>query len=69
MYENLGFRIAAFDMPTDRIQKILDYTTDVPLHESGTAVAEFGLRDYKNPSEEASKAIAKLKRKRQRASK
>jgi hypothetical protein len=38
------------------------YTTTVPLHESGTAAAEHGLRDLLDPSDAAIAAIRKLDR-------
>lgn len=37
-----------------------EYTTDVPLHESGRAAAMHGLRDLHEPSEEANRAIDKV---------
>lgn len=42
---------------------VLDYTTDVPLFESGAAAAEHGMKDIMKPSENAGKVIRKMVRK------
>lgn len=43
----------------------IEYTTDVPLHPSGKAAAEHGMKDYRQPSERAQETIEKIVRKRQ----
>ena len=41
----------------------INYQTTVPLHPSGTAAAEHGMKDYTNPPEKAREAITKIVRK------
>lgn len=42
----------------------LDYTTDVPLFESGAAAARHGMKDIESPSEAAIAVMDKIDRKR-----
>lgn len=42
----------------------LDYTTDVPLFETGAAAAEHGMKQYTAPGQDAARAISKITRKR-----
>lgn len=59
--ESLALRLAS-----DRIDwdATLGYTTTVPLHPSGAAAAEHGMKDYTHPPERAREAIKKIVRKR-----
>lgn len=66
MFDSLGFRIAAAMGRITNVEAVLDYTTDVPLFESGTEAAEHGLRDVAEPDDDARRAIAKLKAKQER---
>jgi hypothetical protein len=38
----------------------LDYTTDVPLFESGAAAAEHGMKNFRKPREDAMLVISKI---------
>lgn len=64
--DTLALRFAVIDGRLDyaTIEKILDYTTDVPLFSTGTEAAERGLRDIAAPSGEARRTMAKLERRR-----
>lgn len=65
MRNNLGLRIAAsmHAISIEDFQAALDYTTDVPLHESGAAACEHGLANIADPDPKAQRAIDKLTRK------
>ena len=39
---------------------VLDYTTDVPLFDSGAQAAEHGIAEIEHPSEEACNLVAKI---------
>lgn len=45
-------------------QSCLDYSTDVPLFESGAAAAEHGMKHFLDPQEDARSVIRKITRKR-----
>lgn len=64
MAENLGMRIAEVTgaVTPEDLDAIIDYTTDVPLFESGAAAAEHGMAELSAPSERAVKTIVKLRR-------
>lgn len=62
MDESLGLRIAVL---TDLIspataEKLLDYTTDVELHESGAAARAYGMRDISSPGSGAIRIMVGL---------
>ena len=65
MENNLGLRMAlALDMiDSETADQVCDYTTDVPLHPSGTAAADFGKSEIEIPGEKAKRVVAKLQRK------
>lgn len=44
-------------------QSCLDYTTDVPLFESGTEAAAHGMKNFLDPQDDAVEAIRKITRK------
>lgn len=44
---------------------VAEYTTTVPLFESGAEAAEHGMRDVNNPSAKAQKTIDKITKKRE----
>ncbi len=52
-------------MRGDLHQECVDYTTDVPLFESGAAAAEHGVAELFEPGERAQNTIEKLIRLRQ----
>lgn len=60
--ELLGIRIGV--MRGDIDPATFDYTTDVPLFESGTAAAAHGMREVAEPSARAQQTISKIVRKR-----
>lgn len=65
MQESLGLRLlaAVARMTPEEIDATIDYTTDVPLFDSGAEAALHGLAEVKQPSEAAVKLIARLQRK------
>lgn len=67
MEENLSLRFAALtgQIDADMFNAVCDYTTDVPLFESGQAAAEHGMREIDVPSVKAVKVIRKLTDRRQ----
>lgn len=66
MAESLGLRItaAAGLIEEEDLSVILDYQTPVPLFDSGAEAAEHGLAELEKPSEQASRVIDRLIRKR-----
>lgn len=65
MENSIGLRlgISMGQVEGDDWQTFVDYTTDVPLFDSGTEAAEHGMREIDNPSPEGSRAIDKLRAK------
>lgn len=65
MTQSLGLRIAASMgiVPADDIEPILDYTTDVPIFETGQAACDHGKRDIAAPSEKATRTVDRLLKK------
>jgi hypothetical protein len=65
MEESLGMRLLAAmsSLSRDDLERIWDYSTDVPLFESGLAAAEHGMRDLDDPSPAAVAVIRRLRRK------
>lgn len=65
MPNNLGLRMAASmgHITKEEYEGALNYTTDVPLHESGAAACEHGLERLANPEPKAQRTIDKLTRK------
>ena len=61
-FDILALRMGAIDGRVD--PSTFEYTTDVPLHPSGAAAAEHGIRDIHAPSERACDAIDKIVKKR-----
>jgi uncharacterized protein DUF6283 len=68
MEETLAIRIAAAEdrLTGEELEATLDYTTDVPLFESGREAAIHGMRGILNPDARARREIDKLERKRDR---
>jgi hypothetical protein len=68
MNESFGLRLACSTgaVAPEDLDEILDYTTDVPLFDSGAEAAEHGLAEIDEPGPDAVKAVKKLTRKRQR---
>lgn len=68
MDENLGLRIAVADdrMTVEVATAICDYTTPVPVFESGAAAATHGLRDLEAPGDDAAAVMRKVTRRRGR---
>lgn len=62
MTQNLGLRIgAAFGhIDPEDVDEFMTYETSTPLFGSGTEAAEHGKRELENPSERASRVIAKV---------
>lgn len=62
MENMLGLRLVvnSGQIAPEDIDAICDYTTDVPLHESGAAAAEHGMREIDAPPEKARKIVNKL---------
>lgn len=58
--ELLGVRIGLIEGAID--PSVLDFTTDVPLFESGAAAAAYGLADVDAPSPEAVDVVRKVRR-------
>jgi hypothetical protein len=67
MDEMLGIRLAcAMGLISDAdLDEIRDYTTDVPLHESGTRAAGHGLAELLDPDPAARRMICKLTRRKE----
>lgn len=66
MAESFGLRVA---VSTDRLtpeeyEAVLDYTTDVPVFESGLEAAQHGVQGIETPSPEAVRLVRKLGRRR-----
>lgn len=62
MQNNFAIRVAALMGHIDDMDAFLDYETDVPLHESGMDACVHGLRDVMDPSEDADKVMAKIRK-------
>lgn len=62
----LAVRIAAMQgtITPDTYEAVCDYTTDVPVFESGAAAAAHGIRDIDNPDSAATTAITKISSRR-----
>ncbi|AGT12716.1 hypothetical protein PBI_WHIRLWIND_120 [Mycobacterium phage Whirlwind] len=62
----LALRLAGVfgTLPPDELDKTLDYSTPVPLFDSGAEAAEHGIRDIESPSEDAERAIEKIANRR-----
>lgn len=62
----LALRLAAAtgQLTTTEVRAAFDYTTTVPLFESGTAAATHGTRDIPTPGPRAQQAITKIAAKR-----
>jgi len=56
--ELLAVRLGVMRGSMDR--SVLNYTTDVPLFESGQAACDHGLRDIETPSDRAAEVIEKI---------
>jgi hypothetical protein len=67
MGQTLAVRVAVISgrLEGDELDELLDYSTDVPLFESGTQAALHGMRDLAEPSPKARKAMDKLTRRAQ----
>lgn len=65
MYNSLGLRVLAssLGLSSEEIDAIIDYTTDVPLFESGAEACAHGLRDLTKPSAKTVRVIQRLNRK------
>lgn len=65
MEGNLAIRIAVamFHISPETYEAIRNYTTDVPLWDSGTEACAHGLAEVISPGEKALRAIANLERK------
>jgi len=63
MDHNLAARVAVLDgqLTSDEYQQLLDYTTRVPLFDSGQAAAEHGRADESNPGQRARQMARKLR--------
>lgn len=61
----LGLRLAlAFDaIDFEDFEAACDYTTDIPIWESGAAAAEHGKADIDAPSEKASRTVERILKK------
>lgn len=68
MEQSFGVRLAAFSglLPLGELDALLDYTTDVPLFQSGGEAAAHGLAQLDAPDEKAVRVIDKLAAKRER---
>lgn len=66
MTQSLGVRLAVSTgrLAEDDADALLDYTTPVPLFESGRAAAEHGLADVEHPSLPAIRTSEKIARRR-----
>lgn len=66
MDESLGLRLLSYrgGIGQFHLDEVLDYTTDVPLFDSGAEAAAHGLRDVNSPAGGAIKMIDRLERKR-----
>lgn len=64
MEESFGIRMAVLmgRISEEDLETIFDYTTPVPVFESGGEAAAHGLRDLYTPGEKATKVAAKLRR-------
>lgn len=58
------FAVVRGDVDEATLAAILDYGTDVPLHDSGQAAAVHGLTGVADPGPDARAVIAKLERRR-----
>lgn len=65
MTHSLGLRMALRTglVADDALDHILDYSTDVPLWDSGAAAAEHGMADVEHVGEQAARVIDRLTRK------
>lgn len=65
MDNSLAVRLGASmgTLSPDDVQALLDYSTDVPLWESGTEAAEHGMAEVGEPSWEARRKVERLLRK------
>jgi hypothetical protein len=65
MEDSLGLRMAvSMGLVTpEAFEVACNYTTDVPLWESGAVAAEHGKREINAPSDKATRTVAKLERK------
>lgn len=65
MTENLALRIAVLSrkVSDDDYEAILDYVSPVPLFASGQEAALHGMKDIVEPSDQAQRAITRLKKK------
>lgn len=64
MDENMGLRLLSLveQITLEELEATRDFTTTVPLFDSGAEAAEHGLREVRRPSDRARKTIAKLER-------
>lgn len=62
MNESLGLRLASSvgAVADDDLDAFFDYATETPLWPTGSDAAVHGLKDVRNPSPEAERAIRKL---------
>lgn len=65
MADSFGLRLAALTGQIDQetVEKVLDYTTDVPLYATGQEAYEAGIQAVECPSVKAIKVIQKLEKK------
>lgn len=70
MHHSLGLRIAVSTgrLTVEDMDAALTYVSPVPLHSSGMAAAQHGLRDVQDPSPAALRAMGKLRRRAHRRS-
>jgi Family of unknown function (DUF6283) len=68
MADSLSLRMSAAGggIPPEEVDAILDYTTDVPLFESGAEAAEHGRSGIEAPPPEALRMIQRLERKQRK---
>ena len=68
MQNSLALRLAVATETIDveTAAQVVDYTSPVPLFETGAQAAEHGLADVENPGEKADRTIRKLIRRRDR---
>lgn len=64
MQESLGLRLecSAGNITPEEFNQCVDYTTDVPLHESGMDAAAHGIAGIPNPSPKTQRYIERLEK-------
>jgi hypothetical protein len=65
MEDSFGLRLLCSmgKLTPEQADAIIDYSTDVPLFESGAAAAEHGMREVETPSADAIRLVERLSRK------